>query len=141
MINENESLFIYSNGTNFNSFNDISFIPNFDINFSSIEFENQARSGCIGSNIDFDACLFDVSQTQNILASQLSLEIGNIYDNLKLDLNSPPQFIDLMDNYVVKLSEEISIQFSVIDEDEDDVIVNSDKFIRNIEFRTTNNVI
>jgi len=125
MINENESLFIYSNGTNFNSFNDVSFIPNFEINFSSIEFENQARSGCIGSNIDLDACLFDVSQTQNILASQISLEIGNIYDNLKSDLNSPPQFIDLLDNYIVKLSEEVNIKFSIIDEDGDDVIVNS----------------
>jgi len=125
MINENESLFIYPNGTNFNSFNDISFTPNFEIEFSSIEFENQARSGCIGSNIDLDACLFDVSQTQNILASQLSLEIGSIYDNLKLDLNSPPQFMNLMDNYIVKLSEEVSIKFSVIDEDGDDVIVNS----------------
>jgi len=72
-----------------------------------------------------DACLFDVSQTQNILASQLSLEIGSIYDNLKSDLNSPPQFINLMDNYVVKLSEEVSIQFSIFDEDGDDVIVNS----------------
>jgi len=125
MINENESLFIYSNGTNFNSFNDDLFIPNFEIEFSSIEFENQARSGCIGSNIDLDACLFDVSQTQNILASQLFLEIGNIYDNLKSDLSSPPQFIDLMDNYIVKLSEEVSIKFSIIDEDGDDVIVNS----------------
>jgi len=125
MINENESLFIYSNGTNFNSFNDDSFTPNFEINFGSIEFENQARSGCIGSNIDLDACLFDVSQTQNILASQLSLEIGNIYDNLKSDLNSPPQFIDLLDNYIVKLTEEMSIQFSIYDEDGDDVIVNS----------------
>jgi len=125
MVNENESLFIYPNGTNFNSFNDISFIPNFDINFPSIEFENQARSGCIGSNIDLDACLFDVSQTQNILASQLSLEIGSIYDNLKLDLNSPPQFIDLMDNYIVKLSEQVSIKFSIFDEDGDNVIVNS----------------
>jgi len=125
MINENESLFIYSNGTNFNSFNDNLFTPNFEINFGSIEFENQARSGCIGSNIDLDACLFDVSQTQNILASQISLEIGNIYDNLKSDLNSPPQFIDLLDNYIVKLSEEISIQFSMIDEDGDDFIVNS----------------
>jgi len=125
MINENESLFIYSNGTNFNSFNDNLFIPNFEINFGSIEFENQARSGCIGSNIDLDACLFDVSQTQNILASQISLEIGNIYDNLKSDLNSPPQFINLMDNYIVKLSEEISIKFSIIDEDGDYVIVNS----------------
>jgi len=125
MINEEESLFIYSNGTNFNSFNDNLFIPKFEIEFSSIEFENQARSGCIGSNIDLDACLFDVSQTQNILASQISLEIGSIYEELKLDLNSPPQFIDLMDNYIVKLSEEISIKFSVIDEDGDDVIVNS----------------
>jgi len=125
MINENESLFIYSNGTNFNSFNDNLFIPNFEIDFGSIEFENQARSGCIGSNIDLDACLFDVSQTQNILASQLSLEIGNIYENLKSELNSPPQFIDLMDNYVVKLSEDISIKFSIIDEDGDNVIVNS----------------
>jgi len=125
MINENESLFIYSNGTNFNSFNDNLFIPKFEIEFSSIEFENQARSGCIGSNIDLDACLFDVSQTQNILASQLSLEIGSIYDNLKSDLNSPPQFIDLLDNYIVKLSEEVSIKFSIIDEDGDDVIVNS----------------
>jgi len=125
MINENESLFIYSNGTNFNSFNDESFIPNFEIEFGSIEFENQARLGCIGSNIDLDACLFDVSQTQNILASQLSLEIGNIYDNLKLDLNSPPQFIDLLDNYIVKLSEQVSIKFSIFDEDGDDVIVNS----------------
>jgi len=125
MINENESLFIYSNGTNFNSFNDNLFIPNFEIDFSNIEFENQARSGCIGSNIDLDACLFDVSQTQNILASQLSLEIGLVYENLKSDLNSPPQFIDLMDNYVVKLSEEISIKFSIIDEDGDDIIVNS----------------
>jgi len=52
MINEDES-FIYSNGTNFNSFNDNSFILNFGIDFSSIEFENQARSGCIGSNIDY----------------------------------------------------------------------------------------
>jgi len=125
MINENESLFIYSNGTNFNSFNDKSFIPNFEIEFSSIEFENQARSGCIGSNIDLDACLFDVSQTQNILASQLSLEIGNIYEELKLDLNSPPQFMNLLDNYIVKLSEEVSIKFSIFDEDGDDVIVNS----------------
>jgi len=125
MINENESLFIYSNGTNFNSFNDNLFIPNFEIEFGSIEFENQARSGCIGSNIDLDACLFDVSQTQNILASQISLEIGNIYDNLKSELNSPPQFIDLMDNYIVKLSEDISIKFSIIDEDGDYVIVNS----------------
>jgi len=125
MINENESLFIYSNGTNFNSFNDNLFTPNFEIEFGSIEFENQARSGCIGSNIDLDACLFDVSQTQNILASQLSLEIGNIYDNLKSDLNSPPQFIDLMDNYIVKLSEKVSIKFSIIDEDGDYVIVNS----------------
>jgi len=125
MIDENESLFIYSNGTNFNSFNDNSFIPNFEIEFSSIEFENQARSGCIGSNIDLDACLFDVSQTQNILASQLSLEIGNIYDNLKSDLNSPPQFMNLLDNYIVKLSEEVSIKFSIIDEDGDDVIANS----------------
>jgi len=125
MINEDESLFIYPNGINFNSFNDDSFIPNFEIEFSSIEFENQTRSGCIGSNIDLDACLFDVSQTQNILASQLSLEIGSIYDNLKSDLNSPPQFINLMDNYVVKLSEEVSIQFSIFDEDGDDVIVNS----------------
>jgi len=125
MINENESLFIYSNGTNFNSFNDNLFIPNFDISFSSIEFENQARSGCIGSNIDLDACLFDVSQTQNILASQVSLEIGSIYDNLKSDLNSPPQFVDLEDNYIVKLSEDVSIKFSIIDEDGDYVIVNS----------------
>jgi len=125
MINEDESLFIYSSGTNFNSFNDNLFIPNFDIEFGSIEFENQARSGCIGSNIDLDACLFDVSQTQNILASQLSLEIGSIYDNLKSDLNSPPQFIDLLDNYIVKLSEDVSIKFSVIDEDGDYVIVNS----------------
>jgi len=125
MINENESLFIYPNGTNFNSFNDESFIPNFEIDFGSIEFENQARSGCIGSNIDFDACLFDVSQTQNILASQLSLEIGSIYDNLKSELNSPPQFINLLDNYIVKLTEQVSIKFSVIDEDGDDVIVNS----------------
>jgi len=125
MINENESLFIYPNGTNFNSFNDESFIPNFEIDFGSIEFENQARLGCIGSNIDLDACLFDVSQTQNILASQISLEIGNIYDNLKSELNSPPQFIDLMDNYIVKLSEDISIKFSIIDEDGDYVIVNS----------------
>jgi len=125
MINENESLFIYSNGTNFDSFNDNSFIPKFEIEFGSIEFENQARLGCIGSNIDLDACLFDVSQTQNILASQLSLEIGNIYDNLKSDLNSPPQFIDLMDNYIVKLTEDVSIKFSIIDEDGDDVIVNS----------------
>jgi len=125
MVNENESLFIYSNGTNFNSFNDNLFTPNFEIDFSSIEFENQARSGCIGSNIDFDACLFDVSQTQNILASQLSLEIGNIYEELKSDLNSPPQFMNLMDNYIVKLTEEVSIQFSVIDEDGDNVIVNS----------------
>jgi len=125
MINENESLFIYSNGTNFNSFNDNLFIPNFEINFGSIEFENQARSGCIGSNIDLDACLFDVSQTQNILASQLSLEIGSIYDNLKSELNSPPQFVNLSNNYVVKLTEQVSIKFSVIDEDGDDVIVNS----------------
>jgi len=125
MINENESLFIYPNGTNFNSFNDNLFIPNFEISFSSIEFENQARSGCIGSNIDLDACLFDVSQTQNILASQLSLEIGNIYDNLKSELNSPPQFMNLLDNYIVKLSEEVNIQFSIIDEDGDNVIVNS----------------
>jgi len=125
MINENESLFIYSNGTNFTSFNDISFIPNFDINFQNVGFENQARSGCIGSNIDLDACLFDVSQTQNILASQLSLEIGLVYENLKSDLNSPPQFIDLLDNYVVKLSEEVSIKFSIFDEDGDYVIVNS----------------
>jgi len=125
MINENESLFIYPNGTNFNSFNDKSFIPNFEINFSSIEFENQARSGCIGSNIDLDACLFDVSQTQNILAAQISLEIGSIYDNLKSELNSPPQFINLLDNYVVKLTEDISIKFSIFDEDGDDVIVNS----------------
>jgi len=125
MINEDESLFIYSSGTNFNSFNDISFIPNFNVSFKSIEFENQARSGCIGSNIDLDACLFDVSQTQNILASQISLEIGNIYDESKLDYNSPPQFIDLMDNYVVKLSKEISIKFSIIDEDGDDILVNS----------------
>jgi len=124
MINEDESLFIYPNGTNFNSFNDESFIPNFEIDFPSTEFENQARSGCIGSNIDLDACLFDVSQTQNILASQLSLEIGNIYENLKSELNSPPQFLSLLDNYVVKLSEEVSIKFSVIDED-GDVIVNS----------------
>jgi len=125
MINEEESLFIYPNGTNFNSFNDNLFTPNFEIEFGSIEFENQARSGCIGSNIDLDACLFDVSQTQNILASQISLEIGNIYDNLKSDLNSPPQFIDLLDNYIVKLTEQVSIKFSVIDEDGDDVIVNS----------------
>jgi len=125
MINKNESLFIYSNGTNFNSFNDNSFILNFDINFPSIEFENQARSGCIGSNIDLDACLFDVSQTQNILASQISLEIGSIYDNLKSELNSPPQFVNVSNNYVVKLSEEVSIKFSVIDEDGDYVIVNS----------------
>jgi len=125
MINEDESLFIYSNGTNFNLFNDNLFIPNFEINFGSIEFENQARSGCIGSNIDLDACLFDVSQTQNILASQISLEIGNIYDNLKSELNSPPQFIDLLNNYIVKLTEEISIKFSIIDEDGDYVIVNS----------------
>jgi len=125
MINEDESLFIYSNGTNFNSFNDNLFSPNFDISFSNIEFENQARSGCIGSNIDLDTCLFDVSQTQNILASQLSLEIGNVYDNLKSELNLPPQFMNLLDNYIVKLSEEISIKFSIFDEDGDDVIVNS----------------
>jgi len=124
MIDENESLFIYSNGTNFNSFNDNLFIPNFEIDFGSIEFENQARSGCIGSNIDLDACLFDVSQTQNILASQISLEIGSIYDNLKSELNSPPQFMNLLDNYIVKLSEEISIKFSIYDEDGDDVVVN-----------------
>jgi len=125
MINEDESLFIYSNRTNFNSFNDESFIPKFEIEFGSIEFENQAKSGCIGSNIDLDACLFDVSQTQNILASQISLEIGNIYDNLKSDFNSPPQFINLMDNYSVKLSEDVNIKFSIIDEDGDDVLVNS----------------
>jgi len=125
MINENESLFIYPNGTNFNSFNDNLFIPNFDIEFTSIEFENQARSGCIGSNIDLDACLFDVSQTQNILASQLSLEIGNIYEELKSELNSPPQFMNLLDNYIVKLTEEVSIKFSIFDEDGDNVIVNS----------------
>ena len=42
---------------------------------------------------------------------------------MKSDLNSPPQFVNLSNNYIVKLSEEISIKFSLFDGDY--VIINS----------------
>jgi hypothetical protein len=93
-IKPNESLFIYPPGTNYSTYNDLTFIPNFGPPvFNDSALHARALEVCGGNQ----ECIYDAARTQSIAVGEASLNADERFQQEQILLDQTPPEITAPD--------------------------------------------